>query len=430
MTARERLFALEQHGIKLGLENITTIVNALGRPDRAFTSVHVAGTNGKGSVTAMVERGLRSAGYRTGRYTSPHLSAIEERMAIDGVPVDARQFDAVTEQVLEQVDTLLASKALTRPPTFFEVTTAIAFEVFKRADVSAAVIEVGLGGRFDATNVIAPVVTAITSIGFDHERHLGSTLDQIAREKAGIIKPHVPVIVGAMAPTARAVIAETARDQGAPQLDAQPGTTGTPVTLALNGAHQHYNAAVAVEVLKQWSLLAQPAERPPVARADLLAALTDVEWPARLEWLRMPAGGDVLIDAAHNPAGAEALADYVLTAGTGRLPMLVSVMRDKDVSGMLAALLPAVSRFIAVTANTPRALPAHDLAAFIRQHHPGTPCTWYDEPEDAVRAVCSAEPRVVAAGSIFLVGPLRAHLLMQGALPVRYPSKASPFYLS
>lgn len=418
MTPRDRLFALEQFGIKLGLDNITTLVDALERPDRAFRSIHVAGTNGKGSVTAMVERGLRAAGHRTGRYTSPHLYAIEERVAIDGTPVDGGTFDAVAGDVLRVVDALQRDGALPHPPTFFEVTTAIAFEIFRRRQVSDAVIEVGLGGRFDATNVISPEVCAITSIARDHERYLGSTLGEIAFEKAGIIKAGIPVVLGPMPDEAHAVISAVARTRQAAVVEARPDDDGEALTLALNGDHQRLNAAVAVETLRQSG---------PVDRASLVAALTAVEWPGRLEWLRLRGGGDVLLDAAHNPAGARALAAYVLST-VGRLPMVIGVMRDKDVDAMIGELSPAVSRFVATAIDSPRALPARELAAHITQQPTGAACEWYDSVDAAMAAV-SAERRALVAGSMFLIGPLRAALLARGAVPVRYPSKASRFFL-
>jgi dihydrofolate synthase/folylpolyglutamate synthase len=422
MTPRDRLFALEQFGIKLGLDNITTLVAALGRPDHAYPSVHVGGTNGKGSVTAMVERGLRAAGHRTGRYTSPHLSRIEERIAIDGRPVSASEFDAVTSEVLSVADELIAGGQLPHPPTFFEATTAIAFEVFKRERVTAAVIEVGLGGRFDATNVIAPAVTAITSIDLDHQRQLGTTLGQIAFEKAGIIKRHIPLVVGPLPAEAYRVIAGAAQDSEAPLIQAAPSERGEPVTLALNGDHQRANAAVAVEILRLCRFM------PTVAREHLVTALTDVEWPARLEWLRVPGRGDLLLDAAHNPAGARALSAYV-TATVGRLPLVLSIMRDKDVEAIVRELVPAAVRVVATMATTPRALPSRDLARRI-EALTSTPCAWHDDVNDALMAAWGADHRVMVAGSIFLVGPLRAALCAGGAQQVRYPSKASPFFLS
>ena len=211
MTPIERLFSLERFGIKLGLDNIRIILAALGHPERAWQSIHIGGTNGKGSVAAMVERGLRAAGLKTGRYTSPHLDRIEERVAINGEAVDSATFESVTAQVFDVIDAATAIGTLTVTPTFFEVSTAIAFEIFKRAGVDVAVVEVGLGGRFDATNVLTPAITAITSIAFDHEKHLGHTLSEIAFEKAGIAKRGVPLVIGRLPAEAAARIAKVAR---------------------------------------------------------------------------------------------------------------------------------------------------------------------------------------------------------------------------
>ena len=423
MTPRERLFALEQFGIKLGLDNIHTLLDALNHPERAYPTVHIAGTNGKGSVTAMVERGLRAAGHRTGRYTSPHLTDIEERIAIDGRPVDAATFDAVTGEVLALVDRLLADRALEALPTFFEVTTAVAFEVFRRTQVSGAVIEVGLGGRFDATNVLTPAVSAITSIALDHERHLGSSIAQIAFEKAGIIKPGVPVVAGLMPPEACDVVARTAARLEAPLIWARPEEAGVPVDLGLAGAHQRENAAIAAAVLR----LTTPMGRL-VTNDHIISGLTDVNWPARLEWLRLPAG-DVLLDAAHNPAGAAALADYVVAA-TGPLPLVCGVMKDKDVAAIVRALSPAASRYVATTALSPRALSAGELADRIREVVPAADVAAVGDPETAVIQTLHEDGYAVVAGSIFLVGPVRAHLCARGATRVRYPVKTGTFFLN
>ena len=426
MTPRERLFALEQFGIKLGLDNIRTLLAALHHPERAYRCVHIAGTNGKGSVTAMVERGLRHSGERTGRYTSPHLFSIEERVAIDGHPIDAATFDLTASKVLTVVDGLIEGGSLPHQPTFFEVTTAIAFEIFRSAQVSTAVVEVGLGGRFDATNVIEPQVAAITSIDFDHERHLGNTLQEIAFEKAGVVKRGTPVVVGPMPQDAHAVIAEVAAKREARLIEAFPRDHGDRIELALNGGHQRNNAAVAVEVLRL--CLTATGRSADVTHDAVVAALTEVDWPARLEWLQLQGGCQLLIDAAHNRAGARALADYILSIGEP-MPMIFGVMRDKDVAAIVGELSPAVSRFATVTVDSPRAMPASDVAAIIsrvaRQH-----CDVYDDVRDAVSAVCGTHKRAVVAGSIFLVGPLRAQLLAEGAAPVRYPSKANAFFLS
>jgi dihydrofolate synthase/folylpolyglutamate synthase len=191
------------------------------------------------------------------------------------------------------------------------------------------------------------------------------------------------------------------------------------VPLALNGAHQRHNAAIAVETLRRCQ----------VTRQQIITALTDVTWPARLEWLRVRDCGDILVDAAHNPAGARGLAEYVL-GSVGPMPLVLAVMGDKDVEAIVRALAPAVSRFIVTVVPSPRALPAHELAAHVERIAPGVPCDVHDDLHAAIAAMCRAGGRAMAAGSIFLVGPLRADLLGRGAVPVRYPSGASPFFLN
>ena len=414
MTAIERLFALEKFGIKLGLDNIRTLLAALGNPEQAWPSIHIGGTNGKGSVAAMVERALRASGLRTGRYTSPHLDRIEERVAIDGVPVDRATFEGVTGDVFVVVDNLMTTGGLTVTPTFFEVSTAVAFEIFRRTHVDVAVVEVGLGGRFDATNVLRPRIAAITSIALDHERHLGRTLSDIAFEKAGIAKPGVPLVIGHLPREAAARIAGVATEVGAPILDAHATTTDRkypPLTLALPGRHQLENAAVAVAILEKWSAMVSH-----VSTEAIVTGLTKCEWPARLEWLRMPGGGEVLIDAAHNPAGAAALASYLQDTRSPKLPIVFAAMADKDVAGMIKALEPVASMFVATAVPHTRARPADDMAAEIRKHTASVQVIAAATPEAAVARALERAPKVVAAGSIYMVGPLRARLIEAGAL--------------
>jgi dihydrofolate synthase/folylpolyglutamate synthase len=361
----------------------------------------------------MVERGLRAAGLRTGRYTSPHLSAIEERVALDGTPIDPETFAHVTAAVLRVVDQCLESGALTVTPTFFEVSTAVAFEIFRRARIDVAVVEVGLGGRFDATNVLEPDITAITSIAFDHERHLGRTLSAIAFEKAGIVKPGVPLVVGRLPAEAAKRIAEVAAKAGAPVLDAHATTTDRvypPLKLALAGRHQLENAAVAVAILERWSAVVSD-----IPTAAIVTGLTQCEWPARLEWLRLPSGGELLIDAAHNPAGAAALATYLEDNGLAPLPIVTSIMADKDVAGMVTQLQRVASAFIATTVPHQRARTAEALAGTIRELAPRIKVVAEPSPDAAVATATAGAARAVAAGSIFLVGPLRARLLAAGA---------------
>jgi dihydrofolate synthase/folylpolyglutamate synthase len=412
MTPLDRLFALEQFGIKLGLDNIRIILAALGHPERAWKSIHIGGTNGKGSVAAMAERGLRAAGLKTGRYTSPHLDRIEERVAINGESIDPATFESVTAHVLDTIDASLARGTLTVTPTFFEVSTAIAFEIFRRAAVDVAVVEVGLGGRFDATNVLTPAITAITSIAFDHERHLGHTLSEIAFEKAGIAKPGVPLVIGRLPPEAAARIAKVAREVGAPIFDAHATTTDRtypPLTLALDGRHQLENAAVAAAILELWSRLVGP-----ISTEAIVTGLTQCVWPARLEWLRLPRNGELLIDAAHNPAGAAALTSYLQDTGSQKLPIVFAAMADKDLTSMIGALAPIASMFIATTVPHARARTADQLAGEIRRLTP-VPVEAADAPEAAVARAFAHARRAVACGSIYMVGPLRARLIAGGA---------------
>lgn len=411
----DRLFALEQFGIKLGLDNIRTILAALGHPERAWPSIHIGGTNGKGSVAAMVERGLRATGLRTGRYTSPHLDRIEERVSLDGVPVDRTEFESVTGQVLDVVESLRRQSegGLDVSPTFFEVSTAVAFEIFRQRAVDVAIVEVGLGGRFDATNVITPAIAAITSIAFDHERHLGHTLSAIAFEKAGIAKPGVPLVVGRMPLEAHAQIATVAAEVGAPIIDAHAAAMDhryASLTLALDGRHQIDNAAVAVAILEQWSTTMST-----VPTSAIVTALTECEWPGRLEWLRLSDGRELLIDAAHNPAGAAALASYLQDSGSSRLPIVFAAMVDKDLAGMITALEPVASLFVATTVPYARAHGTEDLAVKIRQLVRGVDVITAASPEAAVARALEHAPRAVAAGSIYMIGPLRARLIAAGA---------------
>lgn len=438
MTPLDRLLALEHFGIKLGLDNIRILLDALGQPDAAWPAIHIGGTNGKGSVSAMVEAALRATGHRTGRYTSPHLDRLEERFAIDGRPVDSGALVSTVARVLDEVDRLHHSGRLSVSPTFFEVTTAVAFELFRLARVDVGVIEVGLGGRFDATNVIRPRVTALTSIDFDHERHLGRTLGSIAFEKAGIAKSGVPLVLGAVGDEAHAVIAGVCAEQQAPLLDTAhdvrvdatliggrarlsvttPVRAYPPFRLALAGAHQVQNAVVALRTLEAC------ADRGiAVGITDIVAGLSSAVWPARLEWLRL-ASGALLIDAAHNPAGARALAAYLREARVAPLPIVMAVMEDKDAIAMLHALAPAASAFIATEVSTPRCLPAAKLADIMRAAANQTPVDVCPDPDEAVARALVRHPRAVVAGSIFLIGPLRARLIAHGGRPIEHPDVA------
>jgi len=372
---------------------------------------------------------LRAAGHRAARYTSPHLVDLTERFVIDGRPVDRAHLRASVSEVRNVVEHLRSSGTLEVQPTFFEATTAVAFALFRQAGVDIAVCEVGLGGRLDATNVLQPVAAAITSIGFDHQQYLGGTLGEIAREKAGIIKPGVPVVVGRMDPAARAVIGEVAEVQHAPLVDAcdgvdlvrldifrlKPDATVTriptrvrlrtftrdygQIALALAGDHQIDNAVIAVRLLEVLD-----TRQVSVPGSAIAQGLKQVSWPARLDLRRLPDGREALLDAAHNPDGAAALAAFLTSKPRMKRPLVFAAMRDKDAAGMLRLLMPAVGTVILTRASNARSADPGDLAAYARQIAPDAPVEVHPALSDALAAGWNESTRIVVAGSIFLVG--------------------------
>ena len=424
MDAREYLFSLEKFGIKFGLANIRALAAALGDPQKSYPSVLIAGTNGKGSVTAMVDCALRAAGLSVGRYTSPHLIDLEERFAINGKPIAPPVLDTVVAEIRVLIDGLIADGTLDAPPTFFEVTTAIAFELFRRADVSIAVLEVGLGGRLDSTNCVDPVAAAVTSIDFDHEQYLGSTLAAIAAEKAGVVRPGIPLVCGPLVAEARQVIASACDAAGARFVEAdngvdvestsEGGRTSVRITtplrnyglipLGLRGEHQVPNAIVALRLLEELGKML------PIDVAAIETGLRDVRWPGRLQLLEVTGGRRVLLDAAHNPAGAWALASYLRREFPEPLPIVFGAMRDKDVALMLKVLLPVASALVITEPPTARAHPAEELAAIARKLSPRIEIEIQQEPAAALERAWLRGPVVCAAGSIFLIGDLLARL--------------------
>ena len=417
----EYLFSLERFGIKLGLDNIRTLCEALDAPQARYATVLIGGTNGKGSVTAMVDRALRAAGVRAARYTSPHLVRLEERFVIGGQPVETSALRDTAARLRLLVEQLRGTGRLRTQPTFFEVTTAIGLELFRRARVDMAVLEVGLGGRFDATNVVEPVAAAITSVDFDHEHHLGDTIGAIAFEKAGIVRPDIPVVVGETKPEAVAAIARVCCERGARVIQAQDGVRATPrvahgrthldlatpvrdygpIALALRGRHQVQNALVAVRLLEELSgTVAVPADA-------ILTGLSDVQWPGRLELVEVAPDRRVLLDGAHNPAGAAALARYVTESYPAGLPFVFAAMRDKDVTLMLEALLSRATTVVFTEPHNARARSAGELADHARAG--GFPAARIDverDPAAALERAWAFGPVVCAAGSLFLIGEL------------------------
>jgi dihydrofolate synthase/folylpolyglutamate synthase len=417
-TPRAWLTGLELFGVKLGLSNIGALCEALGHPERCFPAVHIAGTNGKGSVAAMVDAALGAAGHRVGRYTSPHLMHLEERFVIGGTRAAPGELDRTLERVREATDSLIRAGTLDVHPTFFEVTTAAAFLMFAEAQVDVAVLEVGLGGRFDATNVVQPAISVITSIAFDHEQHLGHTLSAIAFEKAGIVKPGVPVVTGELPLDARAVVHRLCVERAAPWHEAvtecviayhresgrtvldlsTPRSAYPPIVLELRGDHQVGNAVVAVRALEllDASGLAVPT-------TAVVSGLATARWPARLELVDAGHGRELLVDGAHNPAGALALAAYVSSEWPHGLPLVFGAMRDKHVAAMLRSLAPLAHPLVVTTAPGSRAFSAATLASVAREEglgdvrvHPDIAC--------ALEAAWEYGDRIAVAGSLYLAG--------------------------
>jgi dihydrofolate synthase / folylpolyglutamate synthase len=404
-----RLFSLEHLGMKFGLENISRLCAALDHPERSFDSVIVAGTNGKGSVTAMVHHALVCAGHAAARYTSPHLERIEERYVIGRDEVSADRLEDAAERVLGAADSLVRAGSLDTLPTFFECATAIAFELFRQANVRVAVLEVGLGGRLDATNVVMPLAAAITSIAFDHQAQLGTTLESIAVEKAGVIKPGIPVVCGDLPSEAERVVLDVCRERGARCIPARDCVDITAIlkngTIALRGEHQLANARVAACLLRELDGMGMQVDADAI-RAGLIGA----SWPGRLESF-VHAGVEVLIDAAHNPAGAEALAAYLRQSGWTDAALVFAAMEDKDAARMLAALAPVCRALICTMPETRRAIPADALAAIAaRLEGASWQISTVPDPATALAYAVRHFRRVVVAGSIFLIGPLRGIL--------------------
>jgi dihydrofolate synthase/folylpolyglutamate synthase len=406
------LFSLERFGMKFGLANIAALCAALGHPQDAFPSIIIAGTNGKGSVTAMVDTALRAAGHRSARYTSPHLQRLEERFVIDGNEISAAALDAAAGRIRRAAEALVASGGLASLPTFFECATAIAFDLFREARVDVAVLEVGLGGRLDSTNIVSPVAAAIVSIDFDHEEQLGHTLASIAAEKAGVIKPGIPVVCGPLPADALDVIAAVCAERGATLIRTDTDTAlaerVASLPISLPGRHQKANAAVALRLL---DVIDRDTARALRIDGDAMrAGLTRAVWPGRIE--RFTFGGcAVILDAAHNPAGARALASYLREAVPGGVTLVFGAMRDKAVGEMLAALAPGVTSIVCTTAPSPRArqaMTAEALAVVARDA--GLTAEAVPDPVDALARACGHGRTVAVAGSIFLIGPVRERL--------------------
>lgn len=416
------MFALRRFGIKLGLSTIRGILKRLGDPQRRFRCLHIAGTNGKGSVASLLAAILQAAGYRVGLYTSPHLVRFNERIRVNGREIDDRRIVSLYRRVRR-------AAAGGREPTFFEFTTAMALAEFADRRVDWAVIETGMGGRLDATNVILPEVAVITNISLEHRAYLGKTLARIAYEKAGIIKRRRPVVTGVRQPAALAPIRETARRRAAPlfrrgeHFRIRRGPDGAftyhgiahrwhGLRTALPGDFQCDNAALALAVCE---LLARKAPR--LGIEAIRQGLRDHRWPGRLEVVaQRPL---VIFDGAHNLDAAAKLGDWLAANRAGRpLTLVVGILDDKPYRAMLRHLLPHADRVVLTRARIERALPPERLAQVA-----GPSVKDLRIIPDVAEAfryavdTAPAEGMVLVAGSLYVVGEARAALTPDRAAP-------------
>ena len=404
-------------GAKFGLQRIEILVRTLGNPEAGQRFIHVAGTNGKGSTCAMIANALRASGFRTGLFTSPHLIEPTERIQIDGEAVSEVQFTKAFEKVHACAEFLVNDNRLDAHPSYFETVTAMALLIF-RERCEMAVMEVGLGGRLDATNVIAPELSVITQVSFDHEVYLGTTLEAIAGEKAGILKPGVPLILAKQPLAAEEVIVRRARDLGCTVIRAEDAQAedvrlhafgsefvldGTRFECALPGAHQVGNATVAVLASRKLGL-------PDAAIQD---GLRTTVWPGRLERIRTKP--DFILDGAHNPAGAAALATYIRAFYMDRPVWLVyGAMRDKAIEEITNLLFPLAQKVIVTAPDFARALRPEAILQIT--NHPSA--TTAANIAEAVYLANQApeDTAVFFTGSLFLVAEARGLLSRKAQL--------------
>ena len=421
------LYGLQQHGIKLGLETIRALLGRVGDPHRRYPVLHIGGTNGKGSTAAMAASILQASGHRVGLYTSPHLIDFRERIRVNGVMIPE-------SGVIHGVDMLRAASAPDLAPTFFEFTTALAFHYFPECQVDVVVLEVGLGGRFDATNVVEPLAVAITTIGLDHEAYLGSTIEAIAMEKAGIIKTGVPVVLGRIGELARRVIEDRASAVGAPVFrlerdfrcegssPADCRYTGLGLEVEhlgcpLQGRFQIDNLACSLALIE----LARKSGMT-VPETAIRAGLQQVAWEGRLEIVGEEP--TVMVDGAHNPAAATVLAEYLAEwkhrRPAARVSLIVGMMRDKHPREFLAPLLPLADRLILTQADLPRAATGSELRLLLGDDAPSAQVA--PTPSDALAAAkqsAAASDLICVTGSLMLVGEIKALLRGDSLSPVR-----------
>ena len=387
------LYDLRWFGAKLGLENTLKLAELAGSPQQQLQFIHVAGTNGKGSTCAMLESIYRAAGLRVGLFTSPHLVAFGERIQVNRRSIS----EANVVRLVGQLKPLLARFPTEHHPTFFEVITVMALLYFAEQRCDLVIWETGLGGRLDATNIVTPLASVITNIQYDHQKWLGETLSSIASEKAGIIKPGIPVITGTEELEALRIIEETARANEAALMRVTPADA-RPLQVSLLGEHQKMNAAVAVATVRALDPVLA------VSSDTIRNALGHVRWAGRLQLIDRPGGRKVLLDGAHNAGGAEMLSAALQTYFPDQRPALIlGILRDKDWARMCELLAPRASRVLLVPVHSERTAEPHGLAEVCHRANPLAPVLECPSLKAALAAT-DEDSFVVVAGSLYLIG--------------------------
>ena len=433
---RELAAPTQAAAAKFDLENISVLAERLGRPDRAYPSAHIAGTNGKGSTAAFLESILRHAGFPTGLNTSPHLEKINERIRVNGEEIADDAFAQILERIVAVTEELLAAGKLRAHPTYFECVTAMAFEYFAQARVEFGIFEVGLGGRLDATNILTPVVSVITRVDFDHENFLGHSLPEIAGEKAGIVKPAVPVVLAEQRPEAREVVVARAAELGCRVIETGSAfrvheesmmegcarahvtelASGWSIDLAprLPGRFQLQNALNAIAAVR---LLQERGFRIP--DESIAQGVAATVWPGRIE--KLQSQPDVYLDGAHNPSAARELATFwKQNFAERRIFLVYGALRDKAVDEIAGQLFPRATEVVFTEPRTSRAISAAQLAE-IAAHH-ATQSSVIANAEQALDHVLSKagpDDAIFITGSLYLVGQLRQYWRQRAQVAAR-----------
>jgi dihydrofolate synthase / folylpolyglutamate synthase len=427
------LFGLQWMGARLGTQIVATLLARLGDPQNSFPSILVAGTNGKGSTAAFLASILRSAGFRTGLYTSPHLVRLEERITVDGEMIPPESLARLATRVEEQVEQMTRRGGEETRPSFFETVTAIAFQHFSDSHVQVAVAEVGLGGRLDATSVLDPITCLFTPIDLDHQKYLGPDVRSIAGEKAGIMRSGSRAITTPQQQEAMEVLRRFAAIRGATLVEAEEiwraaegqGETMTLVsgmdparrmenlTLSLRGRHQRINAALAVAAASRL-----PNLHDRISDEAIRRGLAEARWPGRCEVVRE--NPTLLLDGAHNPAAARVLRQFLMenyTSKGRKVVMVFGAMQDKDLDGIMEALLPCAQRVILTQAETPRAADPVVLESLARRHQPAAVrAPALSAALSAALSEAGPDGVVCVTGSLYLVGDVKA--ILEGSEPV------------